>query len=518
MIKKDWFIAVAALLTASYFSACSVTDSESDDYAKWEFSGYVLDASTGKGLANASITYQDGGKQKEVFTKEDGSFFIDNLTYGTLSFSFSYTEINKKDTLVYVPKVITMGSTNESSSMQGVVASTSYIARLSPLNAGISGEFYIQDPVSGKDIPVTKTRVQILHSDTTFVKANAKNFESKTDSLGKFSFEKLPADSGLTLEIAPFEYKSMRFYLPATILPRLQSNKVKEIGRAYLTRDTLIVPPSKIKASNVMDADLNGYKNLSPLIVPYFVFNEAITDQSLSVTLSNDSSFNLLPKIHGDTLFLNHSQQLPPNTEFTTKIIAYTKKKNERIEIELDGKSAFSTGRGLYAVTSNGWPENENYKALFSTEDTLWIKFSEELASNVERIQWHFMSDVGRPIYCSGYRTNSDAWVKKDTLFVQMREKILDSRTIGDSVGINATIYAKSGLFIENFILKVELDVPPSSSSSSADSTTSSSSVESSAANSDSIAESSSSVVESSSSAAAVSSSSTAEASSSSAE
>ena len=97
MIKKDWFIVVAALLTASYFSACSVTDSESDDYAKWEFSGYVLDASTGKGLANASITYQDGGKQKEVFTKEDGSFFIDNLTYGTLSFSFSYTEINKKD-------------------------------------------------------------------------------------------------------------------------------------------------------------------------------------------------------------------------------------------------------------------------------------------------------------------------------------------------------------------------------------------------------------------------------------
>ena len=506
MIKKDWFIVVAALLTASYFSACSVTDSESDDYAKWEFSGYVLDASTGKGLANASITYQDGGKQKEVFTKEDGSFFIDNLAYGTLSFSFSYTEINKKDTLVYVPKVITMGSTNESSSMQGVVASTSYIARLSPLNAGISGEFYIQDPVSGKDIPVNKTRVQVLHSDTTFVKANAKNFESKTDSLGKFKFEKLPADSGLTLEIAPFEYKSMRFYLPATILPRLQSNSVKDIGRAYLIRDTLIVPPSKIKASNVMDSDENGYKNLSPLIVPYFVFNEAITDKSLSVSLSNDSTFTLLPKVKGDTLFLDHSQQLPPNTEFTTKIIAYTKKKNERIEIELDGKSAFSTGRGLYAVTSNGWPENENYKSLFSIEDTLWIKFSEELASNVERIQWHFMSDVSRPIYCNGYRTNSDAWVKKDTLFVQMREKILDSRSVGDSVGMKATIYAKSGLFIEDFTLKVELDVPPSSSSSSD------------AASSSSEVSSSSATETSSSSEAVVSSSSTAAASSSSAE
>jgi hypothetical protein len=74
-----------------------------------------------------------------------------------------------------------------------------------------------------------------------------------------------------------------------------------------------------------------------------------------------------------------------------------------------------------------------------------------------------------------------------------MREKILDSRSVGDSVGMNVTIYAKSGMFIDNFILKVELDVPPSSSSSVTDSTASSSE-------------------------AAVSSSSTAEASSSSAE
>ena len=83
-----------------------------------------------------------------------------------------------------------------------------------------------------------------------------------------------------------------------------------------------------------------------------------------------------------------------------------------------------------------------------------------------------------------------------------MREKILDSRSVGDSVGMNVTIYAKSGMFIDNFILKVELDVPPSSSSSVTDSTASSSSVESSAANSDSVAVSSSSTAEASSSSA----------------
>ena len=490
-----------ALLLAFALTACSVTDSESDSYAKWEFSGYVLDASSGKGLANASVTYQDGGTQKEVLTKEDGSFFIDNLSYGSLSFSFSYTEIKGKDTIVYAPKVITIGSTNESSSMHGVVANSSYVARLSPLNAGVAGEFYVRDPVSNEEIPVSKTRVQVLHSDTSFVKANAKNFEIETDSLGRFKFEKLPADSGLTLEISPFEYKQMRFYLPATILPRLQSNTVKDIGRAYLTRDTLVVPPSKIKGSNVMDANENGYKQLSPIIVPYFVFCEPITDNSLSVTMSNDSTFTLLPKIKGDTLFLEHSQQFPANTEFTVKIVAYTKSKNERIEIELKDNSAFSTGRGLYAVTSNAWPENENYKALFSVSDTIWVKFSEELSPNVDRVQWHFWSDVSRPIYVSGYRKNSDAWIKKDTLFVQMHEKILDSRSVGDSVGINATIYAKSGLFLENFKLKMELDVPPSSSSSAVASSSSAAETSSSvAASSSSVAEATSSAAESSSS------------------
>ena len=43
-----------ALLSVFALAACSVTDSESDDYSKWEFSGYVLDASNGKGLPGAT--------------------------------------------------------------------------------------------------------------------------------------------------------------------------------------------------------------------------------------------------------------------------------------------------------------------------------------------------------------------------------------------------------------------------------------------------------------------------------
>ena len=47
-----------------------------------------------------------------------------------------------------------------------------------------------------------------------------------------------------------------------------------------------------------------------------------------------------------------------------------------------------------------------------------------------------------------------------------MLEKILDSRSQGDSVGMNVTVYAKNEMYLKGFTLRTELKVPPSSSSS----------------------------------------------------
>lgn len=463
-----------ALLAVFALAACSVTDSESDDYSKWEFSGYVLDASNGKGLPGATISYQDSdGKTVTATTDEDGSFFIDKLPYGSISFSFSYTQVDGKDTLRYAPKVRTVGSTNESSSMHGIVASVSNVVRLSPLNAGVSGEFYIRDPQTGAAVPVKKSAVWISHADTSYINLDMESFSAKTDSLGRFKFGGLPADSGLLLNIAPHTYKGMRFTLPATILPRLAASSNKDIGRAYLLQDTLIEVPSRIRASNVMDGDRKGYRNVSPLVTPYFVFDEALSDKNLGVKMTADTAFILTPAVKGDTLFVKHDRPLLPNTEFSTTIVAYTKKGGERIEIELDGESAFTTGRGLYAVTSNAWPENEKYRSVFSIDDTLWVKFSETLSKNVERVQWHFIAKASRTISCNGSFATADAWINKDTLFVQMREKILDSRVPGDSVGMDVTVYAENGLYLEHLLIMTELEVPPSSSSTAESSSSS---------------------------------------------
>ena len=63
-------------------------------------------------------------------------------------------------------------------------------------------------------------------------------------------------------------------------------------------------------------------------------------------------------------------------------------------------------------------------------------------------------------IYGNGYYANANTWINKDTLFVQMLQDILVNRDRGDSVGMNITVYAYDGSYIDSFILRTELIVP----------------------------------------------------------
>ncbi|MCQ2055749.1 MAG: carboxypeptidase-like regulatory domain-containing protein [Fibrobacter sp.] len=470
MQKKYLPLIVASFL--SVFTGCSVTDSEDSEYSKWSFSGTVVDAASGQGLNGAQITYLgDDGKVTEAESDENGYFYISNLPYGSRTFTFSHTQIQKKDTLRYAPKTLNVASTNESSHMEGVVASSAYIVRMSPLNATLTGELYIIEESTNKRVPVSKTGITLTHSDTGYVNLIPESFKGVTDSLGKFKLNRLPADTGLVLKIDNFTYKNLSYRTSEITLPRLRSGEKNELPRIYLGRDTLIEEKSLIKASNVMDANLKGYKNISTLLTPYYVFNEKISSANLSVTVMGDTiNFYVTPTIQADTLFLKHEIPFKSETEYTVSIIAYGKKSGDRISVTFEGDRAFTTDRGLYAVTSNAWPSNPKFKAVFGVEDTIWVKFSDELDKNVERVQWNFNSTAARTIYTQGYASNANAWVNKDTLFVQMKEEILDSRDVGDSVGFNITAFSKSGLTLENFMLQVELDVPETSSSSAEES------------------------------------------------
>ena len=485
------------LVLSSYFiCSCSVSDSLDSDYSKWSFSGSVVDANDNQSLSGATITYQDAsGKKAEATTDQNGYFYIDALPYGTRSFTFNYKKISKKDTLYYSPKTISITSTSESSHMEGVVANNSSIVRLSPINASLTGEFYIHDENSEKNVPASAVKLNIVYQSDDFINIFPNNFSAKTDSNGKFTFNGLPADTGFILQAESYSYSGMRYTANKITLPRLKSDVKTDLGRIFLARDTTIEKKQIIKSSNVMDGNFNGYNNVSTLITPYYVFNEKISDKNLSVTVKADTSvFYVTPTLSKDTLFLKHNLAFPAETKIIVSITAYKKSNGDRIALTMSGDSAFTTDRGLYAVTSNAWPSNKQFRATFGIKDTIWVKFSEQLDTNTDRIQWSYANGMARTIYANGYYANAKSWVKKDTLFVKMQEKILDSRVQGDSVGMNITVYAKNDMYLKGFTLRTELEVPPPSSSS--------------VVSSSSVATSSSSITSSSSSSAAQSSSS----------
>ncbi len=487
---------------------CSVADSTDSAYSRWDFSGSVVDATDNKGLNKATITYQDAsGNITETETDKDGYFYIAELPYGTRSFTFSYKKISAKDkdTLYYSPKTVSITSTSESSHMEGVVAGNSSIVRLSPINSSFKGELYIYDEDADKKIPVSGAKLNIIHQNADFINIFPESFSSKTDSTGKFTFKKIPADTGFILQVSPYTYNNLRYTTGDIVLPKLRANSEIDLGRNVLERDTSIEQKGIIKSSNVIDVNMNGYSGVSTLTTPYYVFSESITDKNLSVSVKADTAtFYVKPTLAGDTLFLKHDLAFPAETKIFVNITAYKKKSGNRIALALQGDSAFTTDRGLYAVTSNAWPSNKNFKSTFGTKDTIWVKFSEKLDENTERIQWSFVNGMARSIYANGYYANAKSWIKQDTLFVQMLEKILDSRAQGDSVGMNVTVYAKNEMYLKGFTLRTELKVPPSSSSSAKAAVSSSSS---SAASSSSAVSSSSTAASSSSTAISSSSS-----------
>jgi len=450
----------AIILAISTLISCSVSDSEDGEYSKWNYAGNVVDAENNLKLGGVEITYQNAsGDVKTVFTDDSGYFFIEGLPYGTRTFRFSYKDINDKDTLYYAPHVESVNSTSESSHMEGVVASNAAVIKLSPLSGSIKGELYIQEENSENVVPAKNVHLTLVHEDTEFINLFPESFSATTDSLGKFSFKNLPADTGLVLKVSPTSYKDLRYTIADIAVPRLKSSITVDLGRTLFERDTLIKKEHDVTFSNVMDQNYKGYGSRSTLIIPYYVFKEEISSNNLFVEVKSDSAiFYVEPKINKDTLFLTHADSaFAAETKYSVKIDAFGKNSGTRYSLEFSGDSAFTTDKGFYAVASNAWVSHKDYKASFSINDTIWIKFNENLDKNVERVQWNYAENAARTIYAHSYGKNADSWIKDDTLFIQMQERILDTREQGDSIGMNITAYSERGLVLKNFVLYTEL-------------------------------------------------------------
>lgn len=440
--------------TSVLLSGCGVSDSETNEYSKWTFSGYVVDGVDNKGLSGAKITYQNGdGDMKSVSTDGTGAFYIENLAYGAQSFRFSYFRVTdsdgSEDTLYYGERVLNVSSTGESSAMEGIVANGARVVRLYPLNASLKGDVYLVLDDSELKVPAESVLVSLQYLDTTFVNNAPESFLAVTDSLGRYSFSGLPADSNWKITFSAKSYGGLRYVANPGTLPRLQSGYAQDAGRTFMAKDSSVKNPSFVVSSNVLDVDGLGLKNISPLAVPYFVMKKALDPENLSVSLTyGDSAFLVNPKVAGDTVFLRHDKNFPANKLFTADIYGYTLSGKERVHILLDSTARFETGAGLHIVSSNTWQTSGKYVSSFAMYDTLWIRFSDSLNTDLSKVAFSEASKGQGSLYVRGALANASAWIHGDTLFVRPDQRL--DASAGDSVGLNVTVYSKNGLVLEN--------------------------------------------------------------------
>jgi len=447
-------VILLSVILGVIFAGCGANDSDTNEYSKWTFSGYVVDGVENKGLSGAEIAYlDDEGNTQTVFTDSSGAFYIADIAYGTRSFTFSFFEVitsgKTQDTVYYGTRILSAGSTTESSAMEGVVANGSRIVKLFPLNADLEGDLYLIVDDSGIKVPAESVQVSLRYLDTTFVNSNPKRFLAVTDSSGRFTFADLPADSNWVISFAVKKYGSLRYVADSYALPLLLSEQSLDIGRTFMNVDTLVEAESFVVASNVLDDDGLGLKNISPVTEPYFVMAKALDVANLSVSLTyKDTTFLVTPVISGDTLFLRHDLNLPAERTFSVDIYGYTKKTRERVHVLLDSTASFKTGKGLYAIASNTWTTSGKYQASFALYDTLWIRFSETLDSAVGLVQWAEASDADATLYGAGVSKNAEVWIHKDTLFVRPDQRV--AVVSGDTIGFNVTVVSASGLVASN--------------------------------------------------------------------
>lgn len=429
------------LLSQLGLQACGDADSTVHDVPLWSYSGQVLDGSSDSALAGAVVEYVDAdGARLTTVTDGAGRFRIAGLPYGSQTLRFSCVRQDSGGARRYGDRLISASSYNESSGMPGALATSSRVVRLFPLDAALRGEVYLR--VAGNLVPARNAQLALTYRDTTFVNVGTGGMNVRTDSAGRFLFSRLPADSGYVLTVARFQQDG-RWYYPQTLTPaRLLSRDTAVLGRTVLESDSTADYREPVAQSNVLDASGAGVSNVPVNTVPWYRIAFPFDASRLDVRLSNGTTaLDAVAEVHGDTVLLRPSSRLPADAWLTVEITGLDRS-GVRFHALLDGTRRFRTRKALTAVESNAWSTSGSYRTEFTNYDTLWVRFSEALSTDLTQLQWN-ASSAARSLYGRGANANSRVWVRAETLFVSPDQRAkLDT---AGKVGFNLTAVAASG-------------------------------------------------------------------------
>lgn len=286
---------------------------------EWTFSGHVIDGSNQLPLAGVQISYFDNsGVSQQVVTNSNGEFYIKSLPFGDRNFRFSYQPAN--DSLPsYTQKIILANGYAESKLIDGLLGDVSKVVTLYPLYGTVSGEVSVKINGSNKAVPVKRAEISISYNDTGLINATPVLFSTIADSLGRFSFSKLPVAPGALLSINNVSLNGIVYSRAPLSLNELFKGKVILLGTLFLTSQDTSVLISKVK-SNVLSEDGFGLNAVPIDTRLWYILPVKPIPAGIQVSLNDGTNQGASVKINGDTIFVTPMKLLSYDTLVTVTI------------------------------------------------------------------------------------------------------------------------------------------------------------------------------------------------------
>jgi hypothetical protein len=193
--------------------------------------------------------------------------------------------------------------------------------------------------------------------------------------------------------------------------------------------------------SNVLSVDGIGLTGVPVDVKLWYALPSVPVPSSVTTVVSGGGSPNVLVRVKGDTVFIDPVKNFSYDSPVTVTITGVDTAGN-RIEFPFDGTQQFRTEKGIFPVASNTWRTPGSAQRAFQLNDTLWVKFSEPLDADVNKIDWS-QSSAQNTIFGKGPSVNADVWVGSDTLFVRPDQRL--AINYGQTMGFKVNVVSVKG-------------------------------------------------------------------------
>ena len=206
-----------------------------------------------------------------------------------------------------------------------------------------------------------------------------------------------------------------------------------------------------VAASNVLGTDGIGLRNVPITTTLWYKMSDSVSIENLNVTLQTTLGVPVpnVVTVVGDTIKVDPVYNLAYNTTYEAIIRGKTKG-GEIIYVDLTATSKeFKTQLAVYVVATNTRDAHGHNAVGFSPYGQMWVKFSENLDTDVSKIIWSngaAATDLYGDVTSNSY--NASVRISGDTLFVtplQSRVQIPFAGTVGFQVNVLTAAGGRSG-------------------------------------------------------------------------